>query len=256
MHGRRRAGPAGRDVQRDARRAGQRRSQAQRNLVADASHELRTPIASIRANLQLMRDEELLCTGGPRGAARRRDRGARRADRAGRRRGRAGPRHQAERPSPARCASTRSSPRRCERARRRAPQLDRSPARWSRRSCAARASGSRARSPTCSTTRPSGAPRRRDVEVALRDGVLTVRDHGPGFNERGPAVRVRPLPPGQRRALQAGLGAGAGDRPPGRRGPRRLRGGRQRARRRGADAGQLRPTLELSHAPEDAVSPS
>ena len=32
----------------------------ERNLVADASHELRTPIATIRANLQLMRDEELL----------------------------------------------------------------------------------------------------------------------------------------------------------------------------------------------------
>ncbi|MGP0053092.1 MAG: ATP-binding protein [Solirubrobacteraceae bacterium] len=36
--------------------------QAQRNLVADASHELRTPIATIRANLQLMRDEQLLST--------------------------------------------------------------------------------------------------------------------------------------------------------------------------------------------------
>jgi len=34
--------------------------QAQRNLVADASHELRTPIASIRANLQLLRDEAML----------------------------------------------------------------------------------------------------------------------------------------------------------------------------------------------------
>jgi two-component system sensor histidine kinase MprB len=34
--------------------------QAQRNLVADASHELRTPIATIRANLQLMRDERQL----------------------------------------------------------------------------------------------------------------------------------------------------------------------------------------------------
>jgi two-component system sensor histidine kinase MprB len=34
--------------------------QSQRNLVADASHELRTPIATIRANLQLMRDEARL----------------------------------------------------------------------------------------------------------------------------------------------------------------------------------------------------
>jgi two-component system, OmpR family, sensor histidine kinase MprB len=33
---------------------------AQRNLVADASHELRTPIATIRANLQLMADEQQL----------------------------------------------------------------------------------------------------------------------------------------------------------------------------------------------------
>jgi two-component system sensor histidine kinase MprB len=33
---------------------------AQRNLVADASHELRTPISTIRANLQLMRDEARL----------------------------------------------------------------------------------------------------------------------------------------------------------------------------------------------------
>jgi two-component system sensor histidine kinase MprB len=38
----------------------ERSVQSQRNLVADASHELRTPIATIRANLQLMRDEELL----------------------------------------------------------------------------------------------------------------------------------------------------------------------------------------------------
>jgi two-component system sensor histidine kinase MprB len=34
--------------------------ESQRNLVADASHELRTPIASVRANLQLLRDEQQL----------------------------------------------------------------------------------------------------------------------------------------------------------------------------------------------------
>ena len=34
--------------------------QAQRNLIADASHELRTPIASLRANLQLLREESRL----------------------------------------------------------------------------------------------------------------------------------------------------------------------------------------------------
>jgi two-component system sensor histidine kinase MprB len=38
----------------------ERSIQSQRNLVADASHELRTPIASVRANLQLLRDEALL----------------------------------------------------------------------------------------------------------------------------------------------------------------------------------------------------
>ncbi len=38
----------------------ERSVQSQRNLVADASHELRTPIASVRANLQLLRDEALL----------------------------------------------------------------------------------------------------------------------------------------------------------------------------------------------------
>ncbi len=38
----------------------ERSVEAQRNLVADASHELRTPIASLRANLQLLHDEALL----------------------------------------------------------------------------------------------------------------------------------------------------------------------------------------------------
>jgi len=38
----------------------ERSVESQRNLVADASHELRTPIASLRANLQLLRDESRL----------------------------------------------------------------------------------------------------------------------------------------------------------------------------------------------------
>jgi two-component system, OmpR family, sensor histidine kinase MprB len=38
----------------------ERSVQSQRNLVADASHELRTPIATIRANIQLLRDEAKL----------------------------------------------------------------------------------------------------------------------------------------------------------------------------------------------------
>ena len=40
----------------------ERSIESQRNLVADASHELRTPIASVRANLQLLRDESRLST--------------------------------------------------------------------------------------------------------------------------------------------------------------------------------------------------
>jgi two-component system sensor histidine kinase MprB len=38
----------------------ERSVEAQRNLVADASHELRTPIATLRANIQLLRDADRL----------------------------------------------------------------------------------------------------------------------------------------------------------------------------------------------------
>ena len=38
----------------------ERSVEAQRHLVADASHELRTPIASLRANIQTMQDEDRL----------------------------------------------------------------------------------------------------------------------------------------------------------------------------------------------------
>jgi two-component system sensor histidine kinase MprB len=38
----------------------ERSAEAQRHLVADASHELRTPIASLRANIQVLQDADLL----------------------------------------------------------------------------------------------------------------------------------------------------------------------------------------------------
>ena len=75
-----------------------------------------------------------------------------------------------------------------------------------------------------------------EVEVTVRDGELTVRDHGPGIDEadlpfvfdrfyRAPSARGH-----------AGLGARAGDRPPGGRGARRHGRRRPRRRRRHADA--------------------
>jgi two-component system, OmpR family, sensor histidine kinase MprB len=79
---------------------------------------------------------------------------------------------------------------------------------------------------------PAGGP----VEVELSAGELRVRDWGPRLRRRGGRARLRPLLPLAGSTRAAGLGAGAGDRPPGRRDPRRQRRRRQRARRRGAGA--------------------
>ena len=155
---------------------------AQRNLVADASHELRTPIATIRANLQLMRDEQLLSP---------EDREALRADvieeldeltalvgdvvelaRGTKRSGEPGDVRVDEIVAAA-----------IERTRRRAPHL--------------------AVSSTIEPTLVLGeadriaravanlldnavkwSPPGGTIEVRLRDGTLTVRDHGPGFQEQ------------------------------------------------------------------------
>jgi two-component system sensor histidine kinase MprB len=155
--------------------------QSQRNLVADASHELRTPIATIRANLQLMRDEELLSP---------EDRAALREDiieeldeltalvadvvelaRGSKPSGEPGDVRLDEIVRDA-----------LERARRRAPGLDLhqvieptlirgEPDRISRAVT------------NLLDNAAKWSPARGTVEVTLHDGVVTVRDHGPGFTE-------------------------------------------------------------------------
>jgi two-component system, OmpR family, sensor histidine kinase MprB len=154
---------------------------AQRNLVADASHELRTPIATIRANLQLMRDEQLLTP---------EDRAALRADvieeldeltalvgdvvELARGSKPSGERGDLRLDSVVQEA--------IDRARRRAPGLT---FQQVVEPTLVRGEGERiSRAVTnlldnASKWSPEGGV----VEVTLHDGVLTVRDHGPGFNE-------------------------------------------------------------------------
>ncbi len=155
--------------------------QAQRNLVADASHELRTPIATIRANLQLMRDEELLSPA---------DRAALRADvieeldeltalvgdvvelaRGGK---------PSTEPGDVRLDAVVYDA--IERARRRAPTLT---FHQVIEPTLVRGEADRI-SRAVSNLLDNAAKWSRDgglVEVTLLDGVVTVRDHGPGFNE-------------------------------------------------------------------------
>jgi two-component system, OmpR family, sensor histidine kinase MprB len=153
---------------------------AQRNLVADASHELRTPIATIRANLQLMRDEQLLTP---------EDRAALRADvieeldeltalvgdvvelaRGNKPSGAAGDVRLDEVVREA-----------LERARRRAPGLS-----FQQMIEPTLIRGEADRISRAVTNLLDNAakwsPEGDTVEVTLHDGIVTVRDHGPGFN--------------------------------------------------------------------------
>jgi two-component system sensor histidine kinase MprB len=154
---------------------------SQRNLVADASHELRTPIASVRANLQLLRDAALLAP--EEEAALRADmieeldeltalvgdvvelaRGSKVAGA----------------PGDVRVDAIVAAA--VERARRRAPTLR---VETSLTPTLVRGEGDRiARAVSnlldnaAKWSSPGGL-----IEVKLQDGMLTIRDHGPGFHE-------------------------------------------------------------------------
>ncbi len=159
----------------------ERAVEAQRNLVADASHELRTPIATIRANIQLMRDEKLLSP---------EDRAALRSDvieeldeltalvgdvvelaRGNKPSGEAGDVRLDEVVREA-----------IERARRRAPSLT-----FQQVIEPTLVRGEADRISRAVTNLLDNAskwsPEGGVVEVTLHDGTVTVRDHGPGFND-------------------------------------------------------------------------
>ncbi len=154
---------------------------SQRNLVADASHELRTPIASIRANLQLLREESRLSA---------EDRAALRedmieeldgltalvADVVELARGVKSP----AAPGDVRVDSVIEEA--AARTRRRAPQLslhlDLEPTLvWGEAERIARAIANLLDN-AAKWSSPGDV-----VEVSLREGIITVRDHGPGFHE-------------------------------------------------------------------------
>ena len=78
------------------------------------------------------------------------------------------------------------------------------------------------------------------VEVALRDGVLEVRDHGPGAPEDELGQLFDRFFRGDAAARAGGLGPRAGHRAAGRRGPRSDRRGRQRPGRRARRPARLR----------------
>ncbi len=155
--------------------------QAQRNLVADASHELRTPIASLRANLQLLRDESLLSA---------EDRDALRRDmieELDELTGLVGDVVELARGSKTGTAVgdvrvDQIVAGAVERARRRAPQVS---VQASLEPTLVRGEGDRVARAVANLLdnavkwSPPGAA----IEVALHDGTLSVRDHGPGFRE-------------------------------------------------------------------------
>ena len=186
----------------------ERSVEAQRHLVADASHELRTPIASLRANIQTLQEADRLPAARARVAAGGHRRGAGRADRPGGRHRGAGARDQAGRagrrraPRPDRRggrgarAGARRRPGRLPRGRRADGGARRAPAHPARGGEPGRQRGQvePARRP-----RGAGADRRRAERARPRARL----------RRRRPAARVRALLPRRGRARPAGLRAWA-----------------------------------------------
>jgi two-component system sensor histidine kinase MprB len=152
---------------------------AQRNLVADASHELRTPIATLKANLQLMRDEALLS---PEDRAALRSDMIEELDELTRLVADVVELARGAKPAPApddvRVDLIASAA--IERARRRAPELT-----FEARLEPTLVHGDGARIERAITNLLDNAskwsPSGGSVELELADGVVSVRDHGPGF---------------------------------------------------------------------------
>ena len=180
---------------------------AQRQLVADASHELRTPVTSLRTNIEILQQA---------------------------------PRHRTP-PSASSCSATSSSRSRSSRcsindlidlARGEEPPADtedvrldlhRPRGRRARPPARPRDPARRRAAPTVLPGRPRAPRARRNnlIDNAVKysppggpsrsgcaGGELTVRDHGPGIAAERPAPHLRPLLPRRRGARAAGSGLG------------------------------------------------